>query len=193
MGNSQQRIYALPQPEPAKDGETRVYRNSVLNQGDTKSKPDHLQKATLQEMIKTTVKKNGDKNFLNSRNAEGKYLGKTYKEVLDIAEAVGSSIIHLKLTEATQEYKDYKLSMVGIFAKNREEWVTLDIANMLYNFCMIPLYDVFGIQAIEYCLDHSGMQVCFCGAKEAETLLKCQNFARLKRIVLIDDVSAETQ
>lgn len=35
--------------------------------------------------------------------------------------------------------------MVGIFAKNRKEWMILDISNMLYGFTMIPFYDTLGI------------------------------------------------
>jgi len=42
--------------------------------------------------------------------------------------------------------------MVGVFSKNRTEWVTLDIANFLYGYTMVPLYDVFGPENIEYCL-----------------------------------------
>jgi len=36
--------------------------------------------------------------------------------------------------------------MVGIFAKNRKEWMILDISNMLYGCTMIPFYDTLGIK-----------------------------------------------
>ncbi len=36
--------------------------------------------------------------------------------------------------------------MVGIFSKNREEWAITDVANCLYGFTIIPLYDTLGIK-----------------------------------------------
>jgi long-subunit acyl-CoA synthetase (AMP-forming) len=36
------------------------------------------------------------------------------------------------------------LKFVGVFAKNREEWLLLDYANILYGNTMIPLYDTLG-------------------------------------------------
>lgn len=68
----------------------------------------------------------------------------------------------LELAKTTTEWENIQMTMVGVFSKNREEWVTLDICNCMYGFTMVPLYDVFGPSNIEYCLDHTGMQVCFC-------------------------------
>lgn len=34
--------------------------------------------------------------------------------------------------------------MIGVFAKNRREWIILDIANMLYGYTMVPFYDTLG-------------------------------------------------
>lgn len=45
--------------------------------------------------------------------------------------------------------------MIGIFSKNREEWLLLDIANTLYGNTMIPLYDTLGLESIPYILEHT--------------------------------------
>ena len=55
--------------------------------------------------------------------------------------------------------------MTGVFSKNREEWLTLDIANTLYNMTTIPLYDALGPQAITYIIKHSNLKNCFCDSK----------------------------
>jgi len=52
--------------------------------------------------------------------------------------------------------------MIGIHAKNREEWVTLDMANSLYGNSMVPLYDTLGPDTIGYVIKHSGISTCFC-------------------------------
>ena len=57
---------------------------------------------------------------------------------------------HLGLTPMIEEFNDgkksYKLKMVAAFSKNREEWLLLEYANILYNYTMIPLYDTLGNQ-----------------------------------------------
>lgn len=71
--------------------------------------------------------------FLFTRNlSTNVYEGKTYQEVNDIARALGSGIIHEKLVSDGNEDPRYPfLKMIGIFAKNCEEWTILDVSNML--------------------------------------------------------------
>jgi len=52
--------------------------------------------------------------------------------------------------------------MVGIFAKNREEWMFLDVACALYKYTAIPLYDTLGPESISYVIGNSGITTCFC-------------------------------
>jgi long-chain acyl-CoA synthetase len=44
------------------------------------------------------------------------------------------------------------MNLVGIFAKNREEWLLLEYANFLYNKTMVPFYDTLGPDSITYIL-----------------------------------------
>lgn len=44
------------------------------------------------------------------------------------------------------------MKMVGVFSKNREEWMLLEYANFLYGNTMIPLYDTLGPESIPYVL-----------------------------------------
>lgn len=61
-----------------------------------------------------------------------------------------------------KEYKAYELKMTGIFAKNREEWMILDISNALYGRTMVPLYDTLGLETISYVIEHANLTNCFC-------------------------------
>lgn len=54
------------------------------------------------------------------------------------------------------------MKLVGVHASNREEWVILDIANILFGNTMVPLYDSLGPDTIEYVLNHSEITTCFC-------------------------------
>ena len=42
--------------------------------------------------------------------------------------------------------------MFGIWARNRAEWMTSDIACGLFGITSVPLYDTFGDEAMGYCL-----------------------------------------
>ena len=81
--------------------------------------------------------------------------------------------------------------MIGIFAKNREEWFTLDYANMLYGNTMIPLYDTLGIETIPFILNQSQIQTLICSLPSVEVLLKVTDLGKLKTIVTLDKLSEE--
>lgn len=54
------------------------------------------------------------------------------------------------------------MKLIGVYASNREEWTLLDLANILYGFTMVPLYDSLGLDTIEYVLNHSEIETCLC-------------------------------
>ena len=93
------------------------------------------------------------------------YVYKSYSVVFKIAKffflmielfrQLGAGIINLNLIPDIVKYEKHDLKMIGIFAKNREEWFTLDYANMLYGNTMIPLYDTLGIETIPFILNQS--------------------------------------
>lgn len=54
---------------------------------------------------------------------------------------------------------------MGIYAKNRTEWLEIDIGcAYLYGMTIVPLYDTLGPESISYCLKNSGMSVIFCSS-----------------------------
>lgn len=81
--------------------------------------------------------------------------------------------------------------MVGIFSRNREEWVVLDIANTLYNATMVPLYDTLGPDSIQFVIGHSGMEVIFIEDKEFDPIWKCPDLHNLKTIVSLEKTISE--
>ncbi len=69
-------------------------------------------------MFLNTVKKYGNEKFLFQRNPENqnKYQGKTYKEVFEISKAIGSAILNNNYAPEINEWRDYKLRLVGIYS-----------------------------------------------------------------------------
>jgi long-chain acyl-CoA synthetase len=58
--------------------------------------------------------------------------------------SLGTMIEKRNLAPLLREYKSYELGNVGIFSKNREEWVVLELTGVLYNKILIPFYDTLG-------------------------------------------------
>ena len=84
-----------------------------------------------------------------------------------------------------------RLRLVGIFSKNREEWLEVDLANILYKAVTVSLYDTLGQESISYVINHSGIQVCFCNNDAVNTLLKTENIGKLNTIVAYDEFTNE--
>jgi len=66
------------------------------------------------------------KPFLGTRKIQldekpGDFVWKTYADIYKQTRQLGSGLIHLNLAPAKNEYKDFNLSLIGVFCKNREE------------------------------------------------------------------------
>lgn len=116
------------------------------------------------------------------------YEYKTYKECHDIALNLGAGTIHMGLIPNPVKYKEWNLKMVGVFSKNREEWMILEFANILYGNTLIPLYDTLGIESFPYILEQTEITTLFISAHSIDALLKVREFKFLKNIVLFDQV-----
>jgi long-chain acyl-CoA synthetase len=66
----------------------------------------------------------------------------TYMECFEKAELLGKAILGMKL-----EYKEkiQGMKFIGIYAKNRTEWLITDLACILFGITSVPLYDTLGL------------------------------------------------
>lgn len=51
---------------------------------------------------------------------------------------------------------------MGIFAKNREEWILTDIANMINSVVTIAFYDTLGPAAVEFVIKQTNLTSITC-------------------------------
>ena len=100
-----------------------------------------------------------------------------------MAENLGSFLVENQLYY--EEPKNH-MKFVGIFSKNRWEWIVADIACILYGLTIIPLYDTLGVDNLTYCLDHSEIKSCFVTSATISTLLKLKGHGKLQTIISFD-------
>ena len=93
-----------------------------------------------------------NEGFLGSRDPSkdgAPYVWKTWAQVEDIVNNLAAGIAHLGLMPEVEEEGD-AWRFMGIYAKNREEWVMTDLATMRQSGTVIAFYDTLGPSAVEF-------------------------------------------
>ncbi len=130
--------------------------------------------------------------FLGTRNSAGVFEWKTYEECYNLAAALGSGIVRRHLAPELNEWKDYSMKFVGIFSKNREEYLILDMACCLYGIVTIPIYETFGLQAVEYIFSQTNMTTVFCSKSGFESMIKIgKKVGSVANLVCLDSQTPE--
>lgn len=192
--------YAVPLPETSNQGQSHVYRNpdTVKELVDKIVGLENAQ--SYQDVLLNSFKKFAKNNLHGTRVVKpdgtlGEYKWKTYEQAALIAKNVGSGVVEHDLAPlVTNDEDKVEFRPVGIYAKNREEWLQTDYASVLYGFCLIPLYDTLGPDVVEYIHNQSKFSTIFCATNYLDKLLAQKKKSQLKdlrAIVVFDDITEE--
>ncbi len=83
------------------------------------------------------------------------------------------------------------MRFIGIYAKNRIEWLITDFACSLFGLTTVPLYDTLGIENLSYCLNQTEMTTLFLSDATLKILLTLKDHGNIKNVVLFDRVDQE--
>lgn len=84
------------------------------------------------------------------------------------------------------------MGFIGIYAKNRVEWLITDMACSLFGLTSVPLYDTLGLENLSYCLKQTEMTTLFLSEATLNILLTLKDHGNLKNVILYDRVNQET-
>ena len=90
----------------------------------------------------------------------GEYEWLSFGEVETLAQKVARGIKRLELSVET-EGDGRTLHFVGIWAKNRYEWLVTHLANMYYSMTSIGFFDSMGFQAVDFILNQTELSCIF--------------------------------
>lgn len=162
--------YTRAVPNSAVPGSSAIYRSPKAKE--FLSTPLVSGAQTLHENFTSSAEKYGTCMFLGTRqNHKGKlgeYVWKVYYEIQHFSRQIGFGLHHLGLTETDNEGH----SFLGIYSKNREEWMISDLALMSQNITSVPLYDVQQADQIHLIVEQTGMKGVLCDEKLTGNLLK---------------------
>lgn len=61
---------------------------------------------------------------------------------------------------------------MGIYAKNREEWVITDVANIKNSVVTVAFYDTLGPDSVKFVINQTGLTSISCTANYLPSLIK---------------------
>jgi long-chain acyl-CoA synthetase len=127
----------------------------------------------------------------------GPFKWMTYKEAAAKMDAVGAAIKHLGLAPA--DTRGGLRGMIGLYSKNRWEWVIAEHGAFTQNFATVPLYDTLGAEAVAFIVEQTRMTTVFCSAAEVPKLLAAKKdaatagaMASLVNVVVFEAPAADT-
>ena len=109
----------------------------------------------------------------------------TYSEANAIGHELGSAFIKFGLEPA-------KDSFIGIYAKNRPEWVLTEVASNSFSLVNVPLYETLGAEAVSFILVQTQLKVVVCDDSE-KALQLMSSKSNLEYIITIDDLNEEAK
>ena len=109
-----------------------------------------------------------------------------HEQVLTLAKGIQA----LELCPESDEFEGQQLSFMGLYSKNREEYLTLDWACQYNSVTTVALYDTLGSESVAYIVNQTGLTTIACDVSLVEKLLlfKKTNGAKdsLKNIITFD-------
>jgi len=141
---------------------------------------------TLYAAWKTTVEKHGEKRCLGTRikneqdGTFGEYDWQTYDEVNEKATYLASAFVLLGFKRGDK---------IGIYAKNNPNWVITEMACNIVGLITVALYDTFGPENLEYCVNHAELRLVVGSYDKLLNLLKNVKETPLKHLVALNEVS----
>ncbi|ERN12662.1 long chain acyl-CoA synthetase 6, peroxisomal isoform X1 [Amborella trichopoda] len=149
--------YSVVLPEKLQTGKWNVYRSARSPLKLVGRFPDHPDIGTLHDNFMHATKSFQDFKYLGSRirvdGTVGDYKWMTYGEAETARTAVGSGLRHHEILKGAR---------IGLYFINRPEWIIVDHACSAYSFVSVPLYDTLGPDAVNYIVNHAGVEAIFC-------------------------------
>ncbi|EGC37677.1 hypothetical protein DICPUDRAFT_46346 [Dictyostelium purpureum] len=143
---------------------------------------------TLYDSLIKSVKKYGDRNCFAERkklsNGQfGDFEWVTYNQFFEKCQYLEQGLCEIGVKAK---------SKIGIFSKNRLEWLVVHAASFLQSNIIVSFYETLGVESLAFVSEHAEIGIAFCSV---ETLKKTFDIAKsvkvLKTVVCFDPVDDE--
>lgn len=121
----------------------------------------------------------------------GPYTWKTYAKVETYVTSLSKAFVNLELSPEADEASG-RHRFMGLYSKNREEWIMIDLASAKAGITVVPLYDTLGVESTNFILNQTGLTTIAgsgeCLHKLIEIIQQCP---KIKNLISFDKLSQE--
>lgn len=111
-----------------------------------------------------------------------------YKDFYENSERLGKFIVHHNMCPKISS-DDGNFGMIGLYAKNREEWIVTDFAAVLAGIATVTLYDTLGKEFIEYIINQTQLNTLVLQSDKIKKILElkeAQKINLLNNLIVLD-------
>ena len=189
-------IYGIFDEKPAKPEETKILRRPDTLNKDlfTKNLIDcHTQLDCIEYYIKLRPNSNflGTREYFPKEKKYGKYIWKSWSEIYNISKYFLYGITKYNLCPEISVNDETlggetKMKFMGIYSRNREEWLVGSFGCQMDSIAIVTLYDTLGINSIEYILNETELTTIIAETKTFEKIIdvkKNNKFGKVENII----------
>ncbi|KAJ1354960.1 hypothetical protein KIN20_012063 [Parelaphostrongylus tenuis] len=151
-------------------GEPGVYKCGLLSDDQNYIDSIYPEVKTLWDAFNRGIKESDDGPCLGTRGADGQYYFMKYTDVLKQSSHLASALVGVFNLKPGER--------IGIYAKNRAEWLISALACVLQSIIIVPLYDTLGVDVIPFIISQAEISVII-----AESSEKLQNLTSLRSLL----------
>jgi len=210
-GNSKQPVEYGVFIGDAKAGESKIIRHPQFKDKDLVTEP-HPGIDTIWKALEFAVKAHPKRRFLGTRLIESSeklekkpatanspaqyeikntftdYIWENYGEVFSTIKQFARGLIKLNLCPEIESQHDGIFKFLGIWGKNKREWIIADSAAHGIGASVVTFYDTLGDETVEYILDQTKLTTLVVDEskfKMLEKIVKAKKFGNLQNIIFM--------
>ena len=174
-----------------KEGETPILRRpdsvKALANKNIIDRYTQLECVEYYKNLRPNSKFLGTREYFPKEKKYGEYTWKSWSEVYDLSKLFLYGITKFNLCPDIL-VKDELLGgeknmrFMGIYSKNREEWIVGSFGCQMDSIIIVPLYDTLGMKSIEYILNQTEMTTIILERKKLENILKLKEEDKLNKV-----------
>ena len=128
----------------------------------------------------------GTREYFPKEKKYGKYIWKSWAQVYDICTFFLYGITKLKLCPEIltkdEILGEKNMRFMGIYSRNREEWIVGSIGCQMDSITIVTLYDTLGFNSIEFILKQTELTTMIVETKNFENIIKLKEQNKLGKV-----------
>ena len=178
-----------------KEGETPILRHPEMVNKELQKINKFGVRTTWEAMENNIKKGNGDvklvgyRKRLSKNNYENKYTWLTYNYVYENCKYFAKGIELLNLCPIFHSKNNGDFKLLGIYSKNRIEWIMAFLGSHANNATVVTIYDTLGENAVEYILNQTELETILieaCSLSKILKLIKERRSNKIKNLIVMD-------